>query len=1265
MAIELKPDIRDGMSQSERHLRSLDAGYFNIDERDATDLLQFLIHFSGQLNYYDYANKVEGDWSPFLTADIDILITLLSKQDHRSLEDEYKQLADALPAAENPAQLTQRFQALIHFLYRFTELQLGYHSRFEMAGQLHHIHHFAPDTDGLLLLLKKLDGYATQAAALLDDTVPAAPDQPYHPGEDAGDNSQEQHENPFNGGDSIGEKLLGALPHFDRIMAELNARYATLLHACRHYLQKQRPEGDVYDSHVALLMSFLHLYGYLQQPMNRLIQEHLDFYYQHIIGIKRRGETADKIHLVLEPAAFPGTCWLRKGEQLVAQVKGREQGLLYTLENDVQISGARVRELKTVYVSNRRQLKKEAIEAEDVHELQVFAASHPVPDPALFGRQAAPLEPWPLLGEEQADLPSDEKTMAETGMGLAVATPLLYAADGRREYTLRFAIQPLSLSRFENHITGLSRASGINREVLMLDVLNQSFLIHITGEQGWIAVKEYAVTSSPSNKESYIEVKWVLETGDPAVAVCNSLLHGFDPGMPWPVAKLLLNNASFHHPYTFLSYLVINRINIRLDVQESRCFQLKNNLGELYSGSPFQPFGPVPATGAYLDIKNPAIFNRYTTDLRLRLTWFDLPKEEGGFETYYAGYPFPFTNASFQVRASSPADGNARPAAADQQVFQLFETRSADGIGYLKTDTEITGINFKRIRFSNLLWPGATAAGDEQGTLHLELTEPAEGFGHKLYPQVFTETVMHNARRFVKDRPLPNPPYIPVVKSLTIDYTLTHSENINRSAGMHEEELVLMHIHPFGYDKVYPGPSTENHFFVAPFDHESNLLIGLTGLVAAQELSMLFELSEENFHHTVHEPEEIRWSHLAGNRWVPFDSAAVLQDTTGNFISSGIVTLKIPDRIEKNNTILDPGLYWLRASIPGSSSVRSKLVALFAQAAIAVRAARQTGFPAHSYRLPPGSVKGFSAKVPQIIEARQFFSSFNGQPEESYRQYNTRVSERLRHNGRLLSTTDISQAVLDAFPQVSMVKCYTADSDSSMMVPGADVHIVVVPKEREDGSLGSQEPRVNLADLYKIKQFVLRRVSDFIKVEVGNPVYEKLMVVAQVQFKTNGRQSNGYYLKQLNEDIRKYIAAWLYDPASDFGIGGGIYTSELLNYLQQRTYIDYITAFSLIHFYQVYDPTEKTFHARVTDTAVDKTAFIKGSVPGAILVPVEEHLLTVIGQPLPGKAVRAGIGEFSIGSGLLVNRPFGAAGAGEKAAPHQDDELYDITIFNQ
>src|SRR5262249_3079187 len=154
-----------------------------------------------------------------------------------------------------------------------------------------------------------------------------------------------------------------------------------ILHACRYYFKKQKPDGNVYDPHLALLMSFLHLYGHLQQSINQLLKKHLDYFYQDVVGIKPRKETLDTVHLVLEPVDRINPFFLNKGELLTAEIAGSQEKLLYALENDVQVSGAQIRELKTIFVSNVGHREEHTTEGATINEKQVYKGDYPVWQP--------------------------------------------------------------------------------------------------------------------------------------------------------------------------------------------------------------------------------------------------------------------------------------------------------------------------------------------------------------------------------------------------------------------------------------------------------------------------------------------------------------------------------------------------------------------------------------------------------------------------------------------------------------------------------------------------------------------------------------------------------------------------------------------------------------------------------------------------------------------------------------------------------------------
>nr|VFJ43043.1 MAG: Baseplate J-like protein [Candidatus Kentron sp. DK] len=62
---------RDGASQARRDIPALDPDYFSVDERTLGDLLAFGQAYARELRYYNEQNQAAGDWSAFLSPDLD------------------------------------------------------------------------------------------------------------------------------------------------------------------------------------------------------------------------------------------------------------------------------------------------------------------------------------------------------------------------------------------------------------------------------------------------------------------------------------------------------------------------------------------------------------------------------------------------------------------------------------------------------------------------------------------------------------------------------------------------------------------------------------------------------------------------------------------------------------------------------------------------------------------------------------------------------------------------------------------------------------------------------------------------------------------------------------------------------------------------------------------------------------------------------------------------------------------------------------------
>ncbi len=148
-----------------------------------------------------------------------------------------------------------------------------------------------------------------------------------------------------------------------------------------------------------------------------------------------------------------------------------------------------------------------------------------------------------------------------------------------------------------------------------------------------------------------------------------------------------------------------------------------------------------------------------------------------------------------------------------------------------------------------------------------------------------------------------------------------------------------------------------------------------------------------------------------------------------------------------------------------------------------------------------------------------------------------------------------------------------------------------------------------------------------------------MKVVCKVRFNGNhDNQNENLYLQMLHEDIKRYLCPWLFGEVANFKVGSVLYRSEILNFINRLPYIDYVTGFSLVHFYYEKHPRTGQITACITDTAVDERPFIRVSVPEGVFIPSSEHLITVLPELLYEDPVPLGIQGLEVGDELLIGK---------------------------
>lgn len=361
---------------------------------------------------------------------------------------------------------------------------------------------------------------------------------------------------------------------------------------------------------------------------------------------------------------------------------------------------------------------------------------------------------------------------------------------------------------------------------------------------------------------------------------------------------------------------------------------------------------------------------------------------------------------------------------------------------------------------------------------------------------------------------------------------------------------------------------------------EGMLFIGLEKLKSLDTLSLLFQFAEGSAADEDNETPEIHWSYLTYNEWRPLKGENLISDGTYGFKTTGIIKIEVPQDSTDHNTIITDGLRWFCASVTEHADRIPMLVNVVAQA---VETQFQDNANDQSHfdtALPAGSISKLAVAVAQVGKVEQPFASFDGKHREIGKEFYTRVSERLRHKARAITPWDYEHLVLDRFPSIYKVKCIThtdpnclcrqpiprpsASGESRVtccgpqMAPG---HVLIVPiaNLKNRNAANPLQPKTSRRTLLEIEDYLSKRTSPFVKVHAKNPVYEQVLVFFRVQFVAGA--DKGYYLKKLNDEIVNYLTPWAFDEDADVSFAQKIYASAVINFIEERSYVDFITDF--------------------------------------------------------------------------------------------------------
>lgn len=663
--------------------------------------------------------------------------------------------------------------------------------------------------------------------------------------------------------------------------------------------------------------------------------------------------------------------------------------------------------------------------------------------------------------------------------------------------------------------------------------------------------------------------------------------------------KELRGQQSYRSNYQQLMKLKMDKVHLKVDVQEMQSLILQNDLSTINGKKPFEPFGNDPYVGGSFYLTNPELCRKRLDSLELDLQWMKMPSD---FREHYKNYWLigaddpDLSPSSFEIQGKEDFEA---------KIF-LYDNRAELGLASVNLFPEngkisIPGIPGKiQSSAPHFNYQRRTAYHTEEDVLDCDRyfkceLEPKD-FQHSVFNGLFRKQALSDKAPIAKMTI--NPPYTPKLKSIRAGYS-SHTEILLGETNAEDQDRVY-HLQPFGYNRVQ---AQANPYLLPQYEDEGTLYLGIDKLATPQTLSVLFQMSEGSADPDVEKPE-VKWSCLEGNIWNDLKPSAILSDSTNGLLNTGIVQIEIPGSASNENTLLPGELHWLKVACDSNTSAISDTIQISSQAVSATFSSEKVAASHFVDLLAPESITETLEFNPEIRTITQPYTSSKGKPAEKDLGFYNRISERLRHKNRAVNMWDYERMVLDRFPEVFKVKCLPATTEQNDRGLGT-VNVLVVPDIKGKLPFNPFEPKVPADTLFQVQQFLNAHAPAYADVTVRNPTYSQIKVRCVVKFKEG--YNEGFYKPKLIEELKRFLAPWAYDEGGKITIGGSIYASVIINFIAERPYIEYVANMKL---FQSEDGKQFT-DVRARNQGQNKVVAVR---PDTVLVSAQSHEIDIVDE---------------------------------------------------
>lgn len=621
-----------GVSRIERLIHALQPKTFRIDERSMQDMIVEAHRFAKTLRFFNESDQhVEGKyWDKFWEIEILTYLAVLSAKDtdeilrkYQELKDEYESAGKTKPAPGTKKKNTDNPYAAL--LLNLQQLAVSIEEAYLQLVRINHplqsllLNRIRKENccdfeelEGALELLIKYHKGTDNNLTIDDYRIFFTEDKRW------GIKGRIEY-------DAIAAQPSFNLEKLDEIFNSFFNTWLILKQAAQNGFDKELarmelPEDVEYrivQPHVVLFLVFLKLFQYAQDSLNELGEKHLDYYYEEVLGLKRREAIPDETFLIFELAKDFDQYLVKKGTSFLAGKDANGRPLWFEAIEDWVMRSAKVADIKTTWIDKNC---GGILANPDVKKVYENGAEKPN-ESAIS---------WRSMGDNQ-HLPDGE-------VGFAIASPQLILREGKRTIDIELKLC--------NEIADPS------------ELQESYFKVFLSSEEEW--VEPISAASQPSALEQgvfsmifqsdSIHLKVVLERDAPSIDKLGEALAEearFDTR--WPIIKLLIRPdlrlpCPFNEGpalttvdvYEIFRALIVKEVTIRVEAEGIReNLIIQSDKGKFDGTQKVFPFGSLPEVGNRFYIGSTEIFQKALDSLVVNFEWLAAP---ASFKDYYKEY---------------------------------------------------------------------------------------------------------------------------------------------------------------------------------------------------------------------------------------------------------------------------------------------------------------------------------------------------------------------------------------------------------------------------------------------------------------------------------------------------------------------------------------------------------------------------------------------------------------------------------------------------